>query len=88
MCTAGVARNFPGSNNFTGSVEGTLRDPSGSVLPGVLVELTNVSTGMTQKQVSSSAGDYGFNSVKPGSYHLRASFAGFQDGQLTHLRLT
>ena len=66
------------AQQLTGSIEGTLRDTSGSVLPGVSLELTNVATGLTQSQVSSSAGDYGFNSVKPGSYNLRASLQGFK----------
>ncbi len=66
------------AHQLTGSVEGTIRDTSGGVLPGTTVELKNVATGATLSQVTGSAGNYSFTSVKPGSYRVQASFKGFK----------
>src|SRR6266542_5967201 len=39
-----------------GSITGTVKDPSGSVVPGAVVEVVNEGTGTTRESVSSSAG--------------------------------
>ncbi len=62
----------------TASVTGTVRDPSGSVVAGTRVVLTNGQTGVERSTTSNDAGNYGFVSVTPGNYTLSASREGFQ----------
>lgn len=66
------------ARQLTGSVEGTLKDKTGGVLPRATIELTNEATGITQTQITDGEGHYSFNSVKPGSYKVQASFKGFK----------
>ena len=42
----------------TGSISGTVRDTSGSVIPGVKVTLTNQGTGQSISTTTKSAGEY------------------------------
>jgi len=66
------------AQQLTGSVEGIVKDVSGAVIPGALVELTNAATGIGQSQKTGSGGNYLFNTVRPGAYKLTASLKGFK----------
>ena len=60
----------------TGSIYGTVTDESGGVLPGAMVTLTGANTA-TRSVTTSSAGDYRFLNLDPGTYKLTASLKGF-----------
>jgi hypothetical protein len=60
----------------TGTVSGTLTDPSGGVLPGVTVTLTNVQTGRTTVVQTDGSGKYLAN-VDPGRYRVDFELSGF-----------
>jgi len=62
----------------TGAVLGTVKDPSGAVVPGAKVSLTSEGTGLTLTTVASQNGSYVFKPVKIGSYSLQAEFQGFE----------
>jgi Carboxypeptidase regulatory-like domain len=59
------------------SVRGTVTDPSGAVVPGAQIELTNQANGTRQTQVAGSQGEYQFQQVLPGTYLLVATAGGF-----------
>lgn len=59
------------------SVRGTVTDPSGAVVPGAQIELTNQANATRQTQVAGSQGEYQFQQVVPGTYLLIASAGGF-----------
>lgn len=62
----------------TGGITGTVRDPSGAVVPNVQVTLTNSDTGFSKRITSNPSGVY-FAPVLPiGSYQLSVEQAGFQ----------
>src|SRR5687768_3275542 len=61
----------------TGTVEGTVTDPTGKVVAGATVTLTNPKTGNTQTATSSDAGLFRFGSLVPGDYTLTVEGAGF-----------
>jgi hypothetical protein len=61
-----------------GSVSGTVKDASGSVIPGATVTLTNEGTGQSISTTSGSVGEYTFSPVKIGHYAVSAEFKGFQ----------
>lgn len=61
-----------------GRVLGRVSDPSGAVLAGVRVTLTNEATGVSQQSNTNDGGDYVFPQVVVGSYSLEFDQAGFK----------
>jgi len=61
-----------------GSINGTVTDPNGAVIPGATVTLTNHATGLTEHSVATAAGLYTFVSLNPGQYQVTASHKGFE----------
>ncbi|HEV2388296.1 MAG TPA: TonB-dependent receptor [Candidatus Acidoferrales bacterium] len=62
----------------TGAISGQVTDPTGAVVPGVAVKLTNVSTGVERVATTNSAGLYRFPVLEVGTYTIEFSKAGFQ----------
>ena len=61
----------------TGSISGTVSDPSGAVVKGANVRLLNEGTGAELTTTASDDGVYTFSPVRIGSYTLSASAQGF-----------
>ena len=61
----------------TASVNGVVRDPKGSVIPGATITLTNVATSIEHPTVSNSSGEYVILNITPGHYTLSSSASGF-----------
>jgi hypothetical protein len=61
-----------------GTIQGTVTDPSGAIVPGAEVTATLVATGETVTQKTTSAGFYALASLKPGVYTIKVNAAGFQ----------
>ena len=66
----------------TGSIQGTVTDPSGAVVSGAKVAITNVSTGQTVNLTTSSAGAYNSGPLAPGNYRVRVANTGFQTSEI------
>lgn len=62
----------------TGGVTGTVTDPSGAVVPGAKITLTNQATNVVSQTISTPAGTYALTGIQPGTYTLRAVAPGFQ----------
>ena len=60
-----------------GSIEGTVTDPSGAVVPGATLTATNTATGISQATQSNAEGYYRFIALPVGSYDLTINKAGF-----------
>ena len=71
----------------TGTITGTVTDPTGAVAPGVTVTVTNNDTGLTRNAVSNSAGNYVVPDLRVGSYTVRAEAPGFKSYQRTNITL-
>jgi hypothetical protein len=73
--------SFPGHTNgqtpSTGALTGVTLDPTGTVLPAVVVQLTNKDTGSTTSVTSDKEGRFSFLLVPPGRYVLQANRTGF-----------
>jgi hypothetical protein len=78
VAAAVVFLSAPLLAQFRSSIEGTVSDPSGAVVAGVQIVLTNTETGVSQTTQSSAEGSYHFPSLPPGSYKLTATKPGFQ----------
>ena len=61
-----------------GSVVGTITDPSGSVIPGATVTLTNKETAVAREDKTDEGGRYSFVNVLPGNYDLKVTASGFR----------
>jgi Carboxypeptidase regulatory-like domain len=62
----------------TGSILGTVSDSSGAIIPNVTVTVTNTATGVANRTVTSSAGDYVVPALMPGTYSVAAEAKGFE----------
>jgi hypothetical protein len=60
------------------TINGTVADSTGAVVPNAQISLTNPATGQVRDAVSNSAGAYRFANVGVGTYALSASATGFQ----------
>ena len=70
-----------GQSINSGTVTGQVNDPSGAVIAGATVRLTNAVTGYEQSAVADSNGTFRFNSVPVNKYHLVISAPGFAVAQ-------
>src|SRR4051812_33312409 len=61
-----------------GSLVGNIMDPSGSVLPGVTVSITEVNTNIVSSAVTNESGNYTFSNLKDGKYRVVAELSGFK----------
>lgn len=61
-----------------GRILGRVADPSGAVLAGVNVTITNEATGVTRTTHTGSEGDYNFIEVPVGTYEVDFDLAGFK----------
>jgi photosystem II stability/assembly factor-like uncharacterized protein len=61
-----------------GSIAGLVTDPSGAVVPGAAVTLTNLSTAERRTQSAGSDGHFAFANVVPGQYRIDVEMAGFK----------
>jgi hypothetical protein len=65
-------------SSATGSLSGTVADPSGAVLPGVTVLATNPDTGVSQSTVTGSSGEWTVASLPVGRYGVSFELSGFK----------
>ncbi|MEJ7711160.1 MAG: carboxypeptidase-like regulatory domain-containing protein [Pyrinomonadaceae bacterium] len=70
------ASGWAQSSNAT--LNGTIADPNGAVVPDVEMTLTNAATGFEAKFTTNERGEYNFRNLTPGTYDLRAVKSGFQ----------
>lgn len=62
-----------------GSINGTVTDSTGAVVPGVTVTATQVSTGLEIRTSTSAEGTYVFPTLPPSTYNLSIRQTGFQN---------
>jgi hypothetical protein len=58
---------------FGGTVQGTVTDPSGARIPQTDLTLKGIQTGITRSEKADGTGYYSFTFVLPGSYTLEAT---------------
>ncbi len=68
---------------FTGAVQGTVADGSGSAVVSANVTLVNLDNKVTQSATSSKSGGYRFPSLAPGNYEIDVTAAGFSSTKTT-----
>ncbi len=66
----------------TGSIVGTVTDPSGAVVSGAKVTITNKATGQVITTTTTSTGTYASGALTPGNYQVRVEGQGFKTTEL------
>src|SRR5712691_11424197 len=62
----------------TGSIVGNVKDPSGAVLPGATITVTNEATNVSRDVTTSQTGDFIVANLLPATYSVTAKLAGFK----------
>jgi hypothetical protein len=65
--------------NATTSLRGVIKDPSGALVSGATITLTDNATGKTYSTTAGSTGLYEFPQIFPAKYTIKATAMGFGD---------
>ena len=84
LCSAGSAI---GQISGSGTIQGTVSDPSGAVIPQAAVTATNVATGVQTARQTNAAGFYVLSPLPAGEYNVKVEAAGFQSLTQQHVVL-
>ena len=71
----------------TGTITGSVVDPSGSAIPNAQITITSNSQGTTRKTTSGTAGDFSISAVPIGQYTLTISASGFSTATVNGLEV-
>jgi hypothetical protein len=71
----------------TGTLSGTVKDPSGGVISNASVQVTNPATGISTKLSTNGSGLYSAPDLKAGAYQISVSAPGFQSLTKTGIEL-
>jgi hypothetical protein len=71
----------------TGSITGTVRDPSGAAVAGATVVVTSPERGITRQMETNSTGDYNQSGLSEGNYDIIVTAAGFKKYQAKAVKL-
>src|ERR1039457_4860528 len=66
----------------TGSIVGTVSDPSGAVVSGAKVTITNVANGQLINLTANSSGSFNSGALIPGNYKTQVAAKGFSTAEV------
>ena len=69
---------LPASAQFNSTIQGTVTDSQGAVIPGAVVRVTNTTTGLARDAVTSAEGVYRVFSLAAGTYRVEVELSGFR----------
>jgi hypothetical protein len=70
-----------------GTVSGVVTDPSGAVVPGATVKVTNIQTNVVTTLTTNNVGVYNATSLNPGIYNVQAEAQGFKTAVVSNITL-
>lgn len=82
-----LATTFALAQEFRATLSGRVTDPSGALVPGAQVIVTNTSTGVSVKTKSDHSGDYTTPFLLPGPYKIEVQAPGFASYTHTNIRI-
>jgi hypothetical protein len=65
----------------TGTIQGTVADPSGAAVTGATATITSNATGISKQLTSDSSGRFQLPFVAPGTYKVNVEAQGFRPAQ-------
>src|ERR1700683_3251466 len=72
---------------YRASIQGVVTDPTGAVVSGATVTLTDTGTNQKLTTVTSSSGVYSFNALPPNVFALSVEKAGFKKKALSDVHI-
>src|SRR5215470_8673797 len=61
-----------------GTLQGTVKDPTGGVMQSVVVKITSALSGFSRSVTTDAMGRYAFSNLAPNSYHISVEVQGFE----------
>src|SRR5882672_3125359 len=80
FCAAGWAQT-------TGSITGTVKDPSGAAIAGATVVVASPERGINREMATNSSGDYNQSGLPAGNYDVLVTATGFKKYQVKSVKL-
>jgi len=71
-----------------GSIVGTVSDPTGAVIPGATVTVTDVSKGISQTVTVNATGNYEVTRLIPDVYQVKVTYTGFAPAEIDNVTVT
>jgi hypothetical protein len=75
------------AQNTTGTILGTVKDPSGAVVPGAKVRVTNENTNISANVVTNASGDFVVSNLRASQYSVEVEAPGFRKTKVEHVEL-
>ncbi|HWX54677.1 MAG TPA: TonB-dependent receptor [Verrucomicrobiae bacterium] len=69
---------LPVPAQFGAGIQGTIKDPTGAVIPGATVTATNIDTAVAHTAKTSGSGFYRISELAPGNYAMKVEVRGFK----------
>lgn len=79
ICAMLFASTAMAQTNTTGSIEGTVKDANGAVVPNATITVSGDNLIREQTTTSNAEGNYRFSQIAPGTYTVKATGTGFAD---------
>ena len=79
LITAALAAILCAQTIVTGDIAGSISDPSGAAVANSKVSLKSDATGESQAATTNASGEFRFSLLRPGSYVLTVTAAGFEE---------
>src|SRR5690349_6143016 len=80
--------SFLCAQHGTGTILGTVTDPTGAAIPNVSITATNAETNETRTFLTDAEGFYRINALQSGTYAITASAPSFRTATVSKLVLT
>ncbi len=71
----------------SGNLVGSVTDPSGALVPGATVEVTNTATNVKNTTRTDADGHYQIENLPAGTYDIRVQHAGFNEATLRNVAI-
>jgi hypothetical protein len=85
LCLAILTTAGAVSAQFKASIQGTVTDSTGALVPGAKIKLTDTETGKSQEVVASDEGFYRIAGLGPGKYTIVAEKEGYKKASLENV---
>ena len=79
--------SFLAFGQVSGSIVGTVTDPSGAVVPGATITVTDIGTGASRTTTSNQQGAYSLSAMRPSQYKITVEAPAFRTFSQTNVTL-